>query len=186
MNRFTVNTLPLPGLMLIERPHIGDSRGFFSRLFCAEELSVFGWNKPIAQINHSQTARRGTVRGIHFQLPPDAEAKLVICLHGEIFDLAVDLRMNSPTFLHWHGVHLSAENQRSVLIPEGFAHGFQTLTDDCELIYLHSAAYRPEAEGAVNATDPRLAIKWPLEISEMSDRDRNHPLLDAQFEGIEL
>ena len=185
MNRFTVNTLPLPGLMLVERLRQGDSRGFLSRLFCAEELSAFGWNKPIAQINHSHTARRGTVRGMHFQLPPDAESKLVICLHGEVFDLAVDLRRNSPTFLRWHGVLLSAENQRSVLIPEGFAHGFQTLSDDCELIYLHSAAYRSGAEGAVNATDPRLAINWPLAITEMSDRDRAHPLLGAQFEGIE-
>jgi len=118
-------------------------------------------------------------------LRPHAETKVVSCLHGEVFDVAVDLRRNSPTFLQWYGAVLSAANQRSLLIPEGFAHGFQALTDDCELIYLHTAAYQPSAEGAVNANDPRLAIMWPLEISEMSERDRAHSLLAAEFEGFE-
>ena len=123
---------------------------------------------------------------MHFQLPPHAETKLVSCLRGEIFDVAVDLRKNSPTFLQCHGEVLSESNHRSLLIPEGFAHGFQALSDDCELIYLHTAAYEASAEGALNAIDQRLAIAWPMVITEISDRDRRHPMLAADFEGIEL
>jgi dTDP-4-dehydrorhamnose 3,5-epimerase len=111
---------------------------------------------------------------------------VVSCLQGEIFDVAVDLRRDSPTFLQWHGVHLSAQNRQSLLIPEGFAHGFQTLTDDCELIYLHTAAYHPAAEGALNVSDPKLDIAWSLEITELSDRDRNNKLIEQEFEGIVL
>jgi dTDP-4-dehydrorhamnose 3,5-epimerase len=143
-----------------------------------------GFTKQIAQINHTLTRRKGVVRGLHFQYPPHAEMKIVSCLRGEIYDVAVDLRVGSPTFLHWHAEVLSAENRRSLMIPEGFAHGFQALTNDCEIIYLHSTLYQPAAEGALNATDPLLAIAWPLEITEMSDRDRNHPLLSDEFKGI--
>ena len=109
---------------------------------------------------------------------------MVSCLRGEVFDVAVDLRAGSPTFLRWHGEVLSAGNQRSLLIPRGFAHGFQALTDDCELLYLHSAAYAPGAEGAASALDPALAIRWPLDITDMSERDRGHPMLEPDFKGI--
>jgi dTDP-4-dehydrorhamnose 3,5-epimerase len=183
---FDIFDTPLQGLKLLQRKPIGDSRGYLERLFCAEEFKAAGVHKPIVQINHTFTRRKGAVRGMHFQLPPHAETKLVSCLHGEVFDVAVDLRKASPTFLKWHGKALSATNQRSLLIPEGFAHGFQALTDDCELIYLHTAAYRPEAECALNATDPHLAIAWPMEITELSDRDRGHPMLAADFDGIQL
>lgn len=145
-----------------------------------------GVEHPIAQINHTLTSRAGTVRGMHFQYPPSAETKLVSCLRGEIFDVALDLRRGSATFLRWHGAVLSAGNRRSLLIREGFAHGFQALTDDCELIYLHTAAYRQEAEGAVNALDPHLAIAWPLPVTDLSDRDRNHPFIDSRFTGVVL
>ena len=185
MARFDFVPTPIAGLMLVQRQRLEDSRGFLSRFYCAEEFEALGVHQSIAQINHTLTRCKGAVRGMHFQLPPYAETKVVSCLHGEIFDVAVDLRKNSPTFLQWHGTVLSAENQRSLLIPDGFAHGFQALADDCELIYLHTAAYHPAAEGAVNANDPRLAIAWPLDITEMSDRDRAHPLLAAEFEGIE-
>lgn len=185
MARFDFAPTPIAGLMLVQRLRLEDSRGFLSRFYCAEEFKVAGVHQPIAQINHTLTSCKGTVRGMHFQLSPNAETKIVSCLHGEVFDVAVDLRKNSPSFLQWHGVLLSAENQRSFLIPEGFAHGFQALADDCELIYLHTAAYQPSAEGAVNAKDPRLAIAWPLEITEMSDRDCAHPLIAAEFEGLE-
>jgi dTDP-4-dehydrorhamnose 3,5-epimerase len=185
MARFDFVPTPIAGLTLVQRLRLEDSRGFLSRFYCADEFKVTGVHQSIAQINHTLTRSRGAVRGMHFQLPPHAETKVVSCLHGEVFDVAVDLRKNSPTFLQWHGALLSAENQRSLLIPEGFAHGFQALTDDCELIYLHTAAYQPAAEGAVNANDPRLAISWPLEITEMSDRDCAHPLLVAEFEGFE-
>lgn len=184
MSRFTVTDLPLAGLKLIERQNLGDSRGFFSRLFCAEELAAAGWEKPIAQINLTMTAKAGTVRGMHFKHPPHAEMKLVNCVRGAILDVAVDLRAGSPTFLKWHAEELSAENRRSLLIPEGFAHGFQALTDDCELLYLHSMPHAPGFEGALNARDPALGLAWPLEIGEMSDRDRSHPYLTEQFEGL--
>ncbi len=184
MARFTVSRTPLKGLMLIERHRIEDVRGFFSRFFCAEELAEVGFALPIAQINHTLTRRRGAVRGLHFQHPPHAEDKLVSCLRGDVFDVAVDLRSDSPTFLRWHGELLSAENRRSLLIPQGFAHGFQTLTEDCELLYLHSRPYAPGAEGAVNVRDPAVAIDWPREITELSERDVRHPLLTPDFKGL--
>jgi dTDP-4-dehydrorhamnose 3,5-epimerase len=184
MSRFTVTALPLCGLNRIERQSLGDSRGCLSRLFCAEELASAGWHKPIAQVNHSHTYKRGTVRGMHYQLPPQAEMKLVSCLQGEVWDVAVDLRAGSPTFLQWHAEQLSADNNRALLIPEGFAHGFQALTNDVQLLYCHSAAHNPEAAAALNAQDPRLAIKWPIAISELSVRDAKHLLIDAKFEGV--
>jgi len=126
------------------------------------------------------------VRGLHFQHTPYAEMKLVSCLRGEVWDVAVDLRKNSPTFLRWHAEKLSLENCRALLIPEGFAHGFQTLTDDCELIYLHSAAYTQEAEAGVRPNDLYIGISWPLDLFEISKRDSEHLLINDQFTGIEL
>jgi dTDP-4-dehydrorhamnose 3,5-epimerase len=186
MMRFECLNTPLVGLKIIQRKSIEDARGFLSRLYCSEEFSNYGFNKPISQINHTLTRKRGAVRGLHYQQPPHAEIKLVSCLKGEIFDVAVDLRKNSPTFLHWHGEVLTEKNQRSLLIPEGFAHGFQTLTNDCELIYLHSAPYVKEAEAALNITDYRINISWPLEITELSERDRLHPMIQNDFEGFVL
>lgn len=186
MNRLAITDLPLAGLKLVERQRLGDTRGYFSRLFCARELAICGWTKAIAQINQTQTARCGTVRGLHFQHPPHAEMKLIQCLRGSILDVAVDLRAGSATFLRWHAVMLSADNGRALLIPEGFAHGFQTLEDDVELLYLHSAEYAPQAEGGANIRDTRLAIAWPLAITEISDRDANLPMLGHDFGGIVL
>lgn len=184
MSRFLISDRPLSGLKSVERRNLGDSRGFLSRLFCSEDLAAAGWDKPVVQINQTVTARRGTVRGMHFQRPPHAEMKLVSCLRGSVWDVAVDIRAGSPTFLCWHAEELSAENRRALLIPEGFAHGFQSLTDDCELLYLHSAAYEAEAEGALNCQDSRLGIAWPLPITELSPRDAAHPWLDGEFKGL--
>lgn len=186
MSRFDFQDTPLEGLTLIQRKKIEDNRGFFSRFFCAEEFITLGLDKTIAQINHTLTKQIGAVRGLHFQMPPFAEIKIVSCLKGKIFDVAIDLRRGSKTFLQWHGEILSAENSCSLFIPEGFAHGFQALTEDCELIYLHSAPYNQPSEGALNVNDPRLSIRWPLPISELSDRDSAHPFLEADFEGLEL
>jgi dTDP-4-dehydrorhamnose 3,5-epimerase len=186
MSRFTIQATPIAGVYEITRQIIGDHRGFFSRFFCAEELAAGGFNEPVAQINHSFTQRRGTVRGLHFQHPPHGEIKLVSCLAGKVFDVAVDLRRNSPTFLRWHAVDLSAERRNSLLIPKGCAHGFQTLEDDCEMLYLSSTPYAPQAEGGIRPDDERLAIAWPLAISDCSERDRNHPLLSTDFAGIDL
>lgn len=186
MNRLAIADLPLMGLKRIERQRLGDARGFLSRLFCADELSAAGWNSPIAQINHSYTAARGTVRGMHFQSPPHAEIKLVNCLRGEVWDVAVDIRTGSKTFLHWHAERLSADNGYALLIPKGFAHGFQVLSDGAELVYCHSAAYDAAAEGALNPRDPMLAIAWPLPIAELSLRDSGQPMLKAGFTGVAL
>lgn len=184
MTRFTCIETPISGLTLIQRHPIGDQRGYLERLFCREGLAELLQDRPIVQINHSYTATAGTLRGMHFQHPPHAEMKLVTCLRGEVYDVAVDLRQGSRTLLHWHAERISADNHRTLLIPEGFAHGFQTLSEDCELLYLHTAAYRPQAEGGVNALDPRLAIRWPLPLVDRSARDRAHPFLDADFSGM--
>jgi dTDP-4-dehydrorhamnose 3,5-epimerase len=182
--KLTIIANPLPGLALLQRYRGEDNRGFFSRLYCGAELAELGLRLPIAQINQSFTCRRGAVRGLHFQRPPHAEDKFVSCLRGEVFDVAVDLRRGSGTFLRWHGELLSADNARSLLIPQGFAHGFQALSDDCELLYLHSRAYAPEAEGALNARDPAVGIDWPLPITDLSARDAGHDFLPTDFSGI--
>lgn len=184
MSRFDCIDAPLNGLKIIQRKAIEDNRGFLSRVFCAEAFVDFGLKKAINQINHTLTCQKGSVRGLHYQLPPHAEIKFVSCIKGEVLDIAVDLRKDSPTFLQWHGEILSESNRRSLLIPEGFAHGFQTLTDNCEMLYLHSAPYVKEAEAAINITDSRLAIKLPLNITDISERDASHPMTNNNFEGI--
>ncbi|RYE43226.1 MAG: dTDP-4-keto-6-deoxy-D-glucose epimerase [Hyphomicrobiales bacterium] len=184
--RFQIIATPLAGLMCVQRQRTEDVRGFFSRFFCAEDLREAGFYLPIAQINQTLTRRRGSVRGLHYQRPPHGEVKFVSCLGGEVLDVAVDIRQGSPTFLQWHAQRLSAENGRSLLIPQGFAHGFQALSDDAELLYLHSAPYRAGAEGALNLLDPRLKIEWPLPLADISERDSAHPFLDESFKGLEL
>mgnify|MGYP001765469034 CR=1 FL=1 len=186
MSRFTLTALPLAGLTLVQRHPLGDARGYLERLYCRDDLALVLQGRAIAQINHTLTAKAGTVRGMHFQHLPYPVMKFVTCLRGEAFDVAVDLRQGSPTFLRWHAELLTADNYRTLVIPEGFAHGFQSLSDDCELLYLHTAAFHPETEGAVNATDPRLGITWPLPITDRSARDQAHPLLDVDYPGIAL
>jgi len=155
-------------------------------LFCTDELKPIIEQRRIVQINRTHTEKAGSVRGIHFQHPPFAEMKLVSCLRGEVFDVAVDLRKNSPTFLQWHAEVLTEANHKTLVIPEGFAHGFQTLTDDCELLYLHTAAYAPDFEAGLNALDPRLTITWPMPIAERSMRDQHHAMLTSEFSGLSL
>ncbi|SRR6266536_3329143 len=186
LNRFTVTDLTLAGLKLVQRQRLGDARGFLSRVFCIEELGPAGWNRPVVQINHTYTARCGTLRGMHFQRSPHAEMKLVNCIRGEVWDVAVDVRTGSKTFLRWHAERLSADNGRALLIPEGFAHGFQALTDHVELLYCHSAAYAATAEAGLNPKDPMLAITWPLQSTELSERDSQQPMLSEPFAGVEL
>ncbi len=184
MSRFTVTATPLAGLMVLERLRFSDTRGFLARIFSAEEFAGIGWHTPIAQINHTFTAHKGTIRGMHFQFPPHAEMKLISCIRGEVWDVAIDIRSGSPTFLQWNGTTLSAANCRALFIPEGFAHGFQTLTDDVELLYCHSMAYHPEAEGGLHPIDPALAIAWPLPVMGISPRDKSHASLGNHFKGV--
>jgi dTDP-4-dehydrorhamnose 3,5-epimerase len=185
--RFECQATPLGGLIVLQRKPLGDQRGYLERLFCHEELKPLLGEKVIRQINHTLTAKQGTIRGMHFQYPPFAEAKIVSCLRGEVFDVAVDLRRDSSTFLQWYGEVLSATNHKTLLIPEGFAHGFQTLTDDCEMLYCHTQDYHSQAEGGLNALDPNLAITWSLPVIEQSLRDQQHSLLtNNNFQGIVL
>ena len=183
-SRFDILDTPLDGLKLIQRKPLGDTRGYLERMFCVEELKSIISGDDIVQINHTLTEKRGTVRGLHFQYPPHAETKFVSCLRGEVFDVAVDLRRHSPTLLRWHAEILSASNHKTFAIPEGFAHGFQALTDACEMLYFHTASYRPEAEGGLNVRDSRLAIQWPQAMTELSRRDAAHPVLTDDFQGV--
>lgn len=186
MSRFAVTPTPLAGLLCVQRQPLGDARGFLARLFCAEELAAMGWPGPVAQINHTRTEHKGTVRGMHWQRSSAAEAKLVSCVRGAVWDVAVDLRAGSPTFLQWHAERLSADNHRALLIPPGFAHGFQALEDGVELLYVHSAPYAPDCEAGADALDARLAIAWPLPVQERSARDAAHAPLDSNFKGVVL
>ncbi len=186
MTRFVVTDTPLAGVKRVQRQRLGDARGHLSRLFCADELAAAGWDVPIAQINHTLTARQGTVRGLHWQHPPHAELKLVSCLRGEVWDVAVDLRRGSPTFLHWHAERLSADNGVALLIPRGCAHGFQTLSDDVEMLYGHSAAHAAAAEGGLHPLDPRLALAWPLPVGGLSPRDAGQAFIGTDFQGVKL
>jgi len=186
MNRFVLHSTPIDDLHVLEREPVGDSRGFLERMFCQDSLGQFLQGKPVRQINRTLTRQKGTVRGLHFQNPPYAETKIVTCLKGKVWDVAVDLRRGSATFLEHYGVLLTQDAHRSFMIPEGFAHGFQALTSNCELLYFHTADYNVEFEGAVNAIDPLVSIPWPEPIIERSDRDVNHPMLADNFQGVEL
>lgn len=174
---------PLHGMWTVQTPARSDERGRFARLFCSEAFATIRPDLRFVQVNHSVTAQRGTVRGLHYQTGAHAEAKLIRCLRGRVFDVAVDLRPQSPTFGRWHAVELTEDNNLQVFIPEGCAHGFQALTDDAHLLYQHTAAYAPEAEGGVAHDDPELAIAWPLPVSVVSERDRAHPRLRSVLEG---
>lgn len=185
MGKLRVTELPLKGAYLIEPNSSEDPRGSFSRVFCKEELSdIFDGN--IAQINHSVTHQKGSIRGLHFQYPPNAEIKMVKCIQGSVFDVIVDLREGSPTFLHSYSVILSSANMRTIYIPKGFAHGFQTLEEDTQILYMHSEVYTPENEGALNVFDPRLGIAWPLPLGDLSQRDTHHPMINKDFQGIRV
>lgn len=176
----------IEGLTLIERKPLGDHRGFLERMFCVSEFESIGLKDPVRQINRTYTSKAGTVRGLHFQRPPYAETKIVTCVRGRVFDVAVDLRQGSPTFLKWYGVELAGDNFNSLFIPEGFAHGLQALENDCEMLYLHTRDYAPGAEDGLNACDPSIGVAWPKEITEMSERDKALVKFDDQFLGLEL
>ena len=174
----------LKGSYIVDLEVKGDARGWFARTFCKNEFLTIGHEKEWVQMNHSFTAQKGTVRGMHFQNPPSCEIKMVRCIAGAVFDVIVDIRKASPTFLQWFGVELSAENKKMIYIPEGFAHGFQTLSSDSELIYHHTAFYEPQAESGLNALDTAINIEWPIEIELLSERDKSHPFINHHFKGI--
>ena len=183
-SRFDISDTPLAGLKVLKRKRLGDARGYLTRLFDAEELAEIGWADGVAQVNETGTATAGTVRGFHYQKPPFSEAKLITVLEGAVLDIAIDIRRGSPTFLQHHAVELSAGSDLSYLLPQGFAHGYQALTENVRMVYIHSAPYRAEAESGLNIADPRLAITWPLPIENLSARDQGFAMLDDRFEGV--
>lgn len=179
--RFTTRSTPLRDVFVLTRSPRCDARGHLERLYCASDLGdVCETDEPILQINHTLTRTSGTIRGMHYQRVPHADRKIVSCIRGEVYDVVVDLRPESPTYLGWHAELLSADNHRSVVIPKGCAHGFQAVSPDCELLYFHTALWHAESEAGVHPLDPLIGIAWPLPVSDMSDRDRSHPLLDGR------
>lgn len=181
----TIST-PIPGLLLAESSPHGDERGTFARLYCERELAEWISPRRIMQINHSLTTTVGTVRGMHYQKPPHAEMKLVRCIKGRVWDVVVDLRKGSNTFLRWHAEELTPHNARMMIIPEGFAHGFQVIEPDSELLYLHTAIYNPAAEGGLRHDDPRLGIAWLHRVTALSQRDTSYSFIEPDFNGIDV
>jgi dTDP-4-dehydrorhamnose 3,5-epimerase len=172
---------------LIQLKPFSDNRGIFSRLFCENEFSEAGFHKRIVQINHSFTRERGAIRGLHFQKAPHCEAKIVRCIRGKAFDVIVDIRKDSPTFLQWFGVELSPEENNALYIPEGFAHGFQALKNNTELIYFHSEFYHKESEGVLCFDDASIGIKWKLKARGLSEKDYYAPSVkELNFKGISV
>ena len=181
-----ITPLPLAGAQLVDTTPHGDHRGHFARLFCAREFGDAGLKTEIVQANHSMTATLGALRGMHFQRPPMAEVKMIRCIRGAVFDVLVDIRVDSPTYLQWHGEVLSAENMRLMVVPEGFAHGFQALEPMSEVMYLVTQYYSPELEGGLRHDDPAIGIEWPLPVTDVSQKDAAHPLVADGFVGIDL
>lgn len=171
---------PVEGAFVIDLEPFADDRGSFARVFCAREFEEQGLEPTVTQSNLSVNHRAGTLRGMHLQRPPTEESKLVRCIRGALFDVVVDLRPGSLTYLRWAGVELTAENRKALYVPRGCAHGFQTLVDDTEALYDVSAFYAPETEDGMHHADPAVAIDWPLPVSEISEKDQNWPRLDAR------
>lgn len=168
--RFTET--PLPGAFLVEIEPLEDDRGFFARSFCVREFEAHGLDPYIAQCNVSHNLRRGTLRGMHYQAYPAAEAKLVRCTRGSVYDVIIDLRPESPTYCKWQSFELSVANARALYVPEGFAHGFQTLEDDSDVLYQMSEYYAPECARGVRWDDPAFGVRWPVERPIISEKDR--------------
>lgn len=179
-------TTPIAGVLVVELECRSDARGAFMRVFCEAELVDVLADRHVVQSNYSCTEKVGTVRGMHFQHPPHAEMKLITCLHGAVWDVAVDLRAGSPTFLRWFAAELGGDRPRLLVIPEGCAHGFQTLRPHSELLYYHTVPYAPIAEDGIRYDDLAIGIPWPLPVSEVSQRDREHPLIAPEFEGLKV
>ena len=176
----------IEGLYIIQIKKLEDERGLFARTFCKNEFKQIGFDKEFVQFNHSFNKYKGTIRGMHFQQPPYSETKLIRCIQGAVYDVAVDLRAGSATFLQYFGIELSVQNMKSILIPEGFAHGFQTLEDDTALIYHHTQYYTPGADAGVCFDDPALRIEWKLPATMVSEKDKSYTLIDQNFKGITI
>jgi dTDP-4-dehydrorhamnose 3,5-epimerase len=177
---------PLKGAYTIELEPYQDNRGLFARTFCKKEFQKIGHNKEFVQFNHSATIQKGTIRGMHYQVPPGAEIKLIRCIRGKVYDAIIDIRYQSPTFLKYFAIELDEENMKMIYVPEGFAHGFQTLENNTQLIYHHTQFYNPGHERGIRYNDPAIDIKWPLEPVNITEKDSSYPLIDNNFKGIKI
>ena len=177
---------PLKGAYVVELEPIQDERGFFARTYCKNEFSSIGHTKEFVQFNHSMTKYKGTLRGMHYQIPPSSEIKLIRCISGSVFDIIIDIRKDSPTFLKYFSIILSDQNFRMIYVPEGFAHGFQTVTDNAQMLYHHTAYYTPSNERGIRYNDPLINISWPESPINITVKDQNYPLLNNNFKGIEI
>ncbi len=178
--------IPIEGARLIELKKDGDPRGFFARVFCEREFGKAGLETRFVQMNNSVSSKKGTLRGLHYQLPPAAEVKVVRAIAGAVFDVIVDLRADSPSFRRWFGADLTDDNRLMMYVPRGCAHAILTLTDDAEALYLVSAHYSPQHERGIRYDDPSLAIEWPIKPTEITEKDRTWPDLNSEFHGLEL
>jgi dTDP-4-dehydrorhamnose 3,5-epimerase len=176
---------PLKGAFTIELEKRGDDRGFFARFFCEREFAEAGLESHFVQINNSLSAQKGTIRGLHYQLAPMAEVKLVRCLRGAFFDAIIDLRPDSPSYLKWFGSELTEKNRLMMYVPRGFAHALLSLSDDTEALYLVSSTYSPQHERGIRYNDPTFGIKWPIEPTEVSAKDQKWPDFDPGYHGVE-
>lgn len=183
-SRFEFIKTSIDGFLQIQRGVIIDDRGSFARMFCVDEFQKAGFLETIRQINRTVTINKGAIRGMHLQVSPNEDYKIISCLSGKVFDVAVDLRKESPTFLQWQGVVLDSDHVNGVLIPPGIAHGFQTLEDNCEMLYFHSAFYSPESEVSINFLDLKVGIEWPLQENGISKKDKNSGMLNETFKGF--
>jgi dTDP-4-dehydrorhamnose 3,5-epimerase len=187
LNKLKITPLKIEGTFVVETNSFKDSRGVFSRYFCQEELKTILKGKNIVNVNYSKNHRKGAVRGLHYQKEPYGEIKMPRCIKGKIIDVFVDVRKESKTFLQWDSVELSAENQKMLIIPEGFAHGFQSLEDNSEILYLSTEYFNGNHEYAINIKDPLIGVDLPLLITDISERDTNHSFLDlSTFEGVQI
>ena len=180
------NETKIKGLYVAELESFSDNRVFFVRAYCNKELKEISIEKPIKQINHSLTSTVGTIRGMHYQNHPHSEIKMVRCISGEVFDVAIDLRKGSDTLLQWHGEYLSAENFKMMVIPEGFAHGFQVIKSNSEMLYFHTESYAQNSESGVLYNDKKIDIQWPIEVTDISDRDLKHKTITKEFIGVNM
>lgn len=181
-----IGSTSIRGVVEVESERVNDARGSFYRAFCDKELEECLGGRTIQQVNVSQTHAVGAIRGLHFQYPPMAEMKLIRCIQGRVWDVALDLRADSETFLKWYATELSEANNVMLVVPDGCAHGFQVLESNSKLLYLHTAHYSPEHEGAVRFDDPMAGVDWPLDPVDMSEKDRDVALLKEEFKGIVL
>jgi len=184
VEKLTVRPTEIQGVFVAETTPFADHRGAFARFFCADELAPVLGERSIVQINHSRTREVGAVRGMHFQRPPHAEMKLVRCVRGRVFDVALDLRADSPTFLRWHAEPLDPTTARMLVVPEGCAHGFQVLEEESEILYMVTEFYSPESEEGVHPEDPMISIQWPLPVRELSRKDACQRFLTPSYTGL--